>query len=89
MRPGWLAGVLALVATVRSAVDGRGIPEAACYLQTAWLAIRDELEALGASETVARRMAGNARSYWRNADRLLKTVLIIAYFDRLGTPCLS
>ena len=48
-----------------------------------------ELKALGASETVARRVAGNARSYWRNADRLLKTVLTIAYFDRLGVPRLS
>ncbi|WP_301278098.1 group II intron maturase-specific domain-containing protein, partial [Dechloromonas sp.] len=26
-----------------------------------------ELKVLGASETVARRVAGNARSYWRNA----------------------
>jgi len=48
-----------------------------------------ELKALGASELVARRVAGNARSYWRNADRLLKTVLTIAYFDRLGVPRLS
>ncbi len=48
-----------------------------------------ELKALGASETVARRVAGNARSYWRNADRLLKTVLTIAYFDRLRVPRLS
>lgn len=47
------------------------------------------LKALGASETVARRVAGNARSYWRNADRLLKTVLTIAVFDRLGVPRLS
>jgi len=48
-----------------------------------------ELKALGASELVARRVAGNARSYWRNADRLLKTVLTIAYFDRLRVPRLS
>ena len=48
-----------------------------------------ELKVLGASETVACRVAGNARSYWRNADRLLKTVLTIAYFDRLGVPRLS
>ncbi|MBU3697234.1 MAG: group II intron reverse transcriptase/maturase, partial [Dechloromonas sp.] len=48
-----------------------------------------ELKVLGASETVARRVAGNARSYWRNADRLLKTVLTIAYFDRLRVPRLS
>jgi len=48
-----------------------------------------ELKALGASETVARRVAGNARSYWRNADRLLKTVQTIAYLDRLRVPRLS
>ena len=48
-----------------------------------------ELKALGAPEVVACRVAGNARSYWRNADRLLKTVLTIAYFDRLGVPRLS
>ena len=48
-----------------------------------------ELKALGAREIVARRVAGNARSYWRNADRLVKTVLTIAYFDRLGVPRLS
>jgi RNA-directed DNA polymerase len=48
-----------------------------------------ELKALGASEIVARRVAGNACRYWRNADRLLKTVLTIAYFDRLRVPRLS
>ena len=48
-----------------------------------------ELKALGAGEIVARRVAGNARSYWRNADGLVKTVLTIAYFDRLGVPRLS
>lgn len=48
-----------------------------------------KLKALGASEVVARRVAGNACSYWRNADRLLKTVLTIAYFDQLRVPRLS
>ena len=48
-----------------------------------------ELTALGASETVALRVAGNASSWWRNADRLLKTILTISYFDRLGVPRLS
>ena len=48
-----------------------------------------ELKALGAGETVARRVAGNNRRWWRNSDRLLKTVLTIAYFDRLGVPKLS
>jgi RNA-directed DNA polymerase len=48
-----------------------------------------ELKALGASETVALRVAGNARSWWRNAYRLINSVLTIAYFDRLGVPRLS
>ena len=48
-----------------------------------------ELKALGAGETVARRVAGNNRRWWRNSDRLLKTVLTVAHFDRLGVPRLS
>ena len=48
-----------------------------------------ELKVLGASEDVARQVAGNCRRWWRNSDRLLKTVLTIAYFDRLGLPRLS
>lgn len=48
-----------------------------------------ELKALGASEGVARQVAGNSRCWWRNSDRLLKTVLTIAYFDRLRVPRLS
>ena len=48
-----------------------------------------ELKALGASESVARQVAGNSRRWWRNSDRLLKTVLTIAYFDSLGVPRLS
>jgi hypothetical protein len=48
-----------------------------------------ELKALGASETVARRVAGNSRSWWRNVYRLINSVLTIAYFDRLGVPQLS
>ena len=48
-----------------------------------------ELRALGASEGVAQRVAGNSSSWWRNSDRLLKTVMTIAYFDRLGLPRLS
>ena len=48
-----------------------------------------ELKALGASETVALRVAGNACSWWRNAYRLINSVLTIAYFDRLGVPRLS
>lgn len=48
-----------------------------------------ELIRLGASVTAAKRVAANARRWWRNADRLLKTVLKIAYFDKLGVPRLS
>lgn len=48
-----------------------------------------ELIQLGAAASVARKVAANSRCWWRNADRLLKTVLTIAYFDRLGVPRLS
>jgi len=48
-----------------------------------------ELKAVGAKENVARQVAVNSRRWWRNSDRLLKTVLTIAYFDALGVPRLS
>ena len=48
-----------------------------------------ELKVLGASEDVAKQVAVNSRRWWRNSDRLLKTTLTIAYFDRLGVPRLS
>jgi RNA-directed DNA polymerase len=48
-----------------------------------------ELLKLGATPLVARRVAASSRCWWRNSDRLLKTVLTIAYFDRLGVPRLS
>lgn len=48
-----------------------------------------ELLELGATSLVARRVAASSRCWWRNADRLLKTVLTIAYFDRLGVPRLT
>lgn len=48
-----------------------------------------ELRVLGAGLEVARQVAGNARRWWRNSDRLLKTTLTIAYFDGLGVPRLS
>lgn len=48
-----------------------------------------ELCALEASVDVASQVAGNSRRWWRNSDRLLKTVLTIAYFDSLGVPRLS
>ena len=47
------------------------------------------LTQLGAAPLVVRQVAANSRRWWRNADRLLKTVLTIAYFDRLGVPRLS
>ncbi len=47
------------------------------------------LKALAASDTVARQVAANSKCWWRNADRLVKTVLTLAYFDRLGVPWLS
>jgi len=51
--------------------------------------IHRELKALGASQDVAKQVAGNSRRWWRNSDRLLKTVLTIAYFEQLGVPRLS
>jgi len=48
-----------------------------------------ELLALGASVNVARRIAANARCWWRNSAMLLNSVLTIGYFDRLGLPRLS
>lgn len=48
-----------------------------------------ELRALGAGFTVARQVAANSHCWWRNSDRLLKTVLTIAHFDRLGLSRLS
>ena len=48
-----------------------------------------ELRALGATQGVARRVAANSRSWWRNSAMLLNNVLTIAYYDRLGVPRLS
>ncbi|MCK6415427.1 MAG: group II intron reverse transcriptase/maturase [Giesbergeria sp.] len=52
-------------------------------------AIYRELKALGASEDVAKQVAGNCHRWWRNSDGAIKRVLTIAYFDRLGVPRLS
>jgi len=46
-----------------------------------------ELRALGAPRGVAQRVAANSRRWWCNS--VLKTVMTIAYFDRLGVPRLS
>ncbi|RJG11307.1 hypothetical protein D3872_20205 [Massilia cavernae] len=48
-----------------------------------------ELLKLGAAPSVAKRVAANGRRWWRNSDKLLNSVLTIAYFDRLGVPRLS
>ena len=53
-----------------------------------WVIYRNAT-ALGGTADVARQVAGNNRRWWRNSDRLLKTVLTIAYFDSLGVPRLS
>ena len=52
-------------------------------------AIYRELKALGGSEDVAKQVAGNCHRWWRNSNGVIKTVLTIAYFDRLGVPRLS
>ena len=48
-----------------------------------------ELKARGASEDVARQVAGNCHRWWHNSGLLLNSVLTIAYFDGLGLPRLS
>ncbi|MGK2953858.1 MAG: reverse transcriptase domain-containing protein [Thiobacillus sp.] len=48
-----------------------------------------ELRRLGASVDLAARIAGNARSWWRNSAMGLNRVLPISYFDRLGVPRFS
>lgn len=48
-----------------------------------------ELKALGATEDVAKQVAGNGRRWWRNSNGAIRRVLTIAYFDRLGLPRLS
>jgi RNA-directed DNA polymerase len=46
--------------------------------------IRRELGTLGATESVAKRVAGNGRRWWRNSGLLLNSVMNFAYFDKLG-----
>lgn len=48
-----------------------------------------ELKALGASEDVAKQVAGNCHRRWRNSNGAIKRVLTVAYFDQLGVPRLS
>jgi RNA-directed DNA polymerase len=48
-----------------------------------------EMRALKASETDARKVAGNSRCWWANSRYLLNRILPIAHFDRLGVPRLA
>ena len=48
-----------------------------------------ELLKLGASEGVAKRIAGNSRCWWRNSGKWLNMVMTIEYFDKLGAPRLT
>ncbi len=48
-----------------------------------------ELKALGSSEDVALRVAGNCQRWGRNSDGAINRVLTMAYFDQLGVPRLS
>jgi RNA-directed DNA polymerase len=48
-----------------------------------------ELIRLGATDRVAKRVAGNSHCWWRNSAGDLHRVLSIAYFDNLGLPRLS
>ena len=48
-----------------------------------------ELLKLGAWPSTAKYVAANSCRWWRNSDMLLKTVMTIGYFDRLGVPRLS
>ena len=48
-----------------------------------------ELTHRGAADHVAKRVAQNARCWWRNSNGDIKRGLTIAYFDKLGVPRLS
>lgn len=48
-----------------------------------------QMLALGVREDVARLVAANSRSWWRNSHLAFNRVLSIAYFDSLGVPRLS
>ena len=52
-------------------------------------AIYRALKALGASDHTAAQVAAYRRCLWHTSDRMLKTVLTVAYFDRLGVPRLT
>ncbi len=52
-------------------------------------AIYRSLKALGATDAVAQKVAGNSRCWGRNSAMQLNSVLTVAHFDRLGLPRLS
>jgi RNA-directed DNA polymerase len=48
-----------------------------------------ELRKLGASHEVAHRIAANSHRWWRNSDKLLNSVLTLAWFDQMDLPRLA
>ena len=48
-----------------------------------------EALAMGASPNAAARIAGNLRSYWRNARMIAHTIMPNRFFDELGLPRLG
>ncbi|HEY3546755.1 MAG TPA: group II intron reverse transcriptase/maturase [Propionicimonas sp.] len=48
-----------------------------------------ELCALGMSEDTAKRVAANARRWWKNASMALNIALPTSYYDRMGVPRLA
>jgi group II intron reverse transcriptase/maturase len=48
-----------------------------------------ELRRLGASDDIARRVAGNSRRLWKNSAKLLNSVLTKAYYAKHGVPTLA
>lgn len=48
-----------------------------------------ELRRLGASDSVARQVAGNVRRWWHNSALLLNSALPTSFFDALGVPRLA
>lgn len=62
----------------------------ALVIKAKWRKYSDcAMKEFGVPESVARRVAGNSRGWWRNADQLVKTLLTIVCFDQLGVPRLS
>ena len=48
-----------------------------------------ELRRLGATDSLAKMVAGNSGSWWRNAGKKVSIVLTAKYFDQLGVPRLA